>query len=164
MLGPAWTLNVLSDTIPTKNNGLSWSWNIVVVTPLYPTQLNSRFFNFTVLGLSCPNPWTVLVVTVIIPVILSYAAVWIPKLNPDDVPIPTILVNPPALFLNALTFAPCNGAYPSPAVDPKETIIPPLGTWFWFISDSETIKSPLVDVIPVNWTVDIPAVVSDMNS
>ena len=69
-----------------------------------------------------------LVVTVIIPVILSYAAVWIPRLNPEDVPIPTILVSPPALFLNAFTFAPCSGAYPSPCVDPKDIIIPPLGT------------------------------------
>jgi len=43
-------------------------------------------------------------------------------------------------------------------------IIPPLGTWFWLISDSDTIKSPFVEVIPVNSTVDIPAVVSDMNS
>ena len=71
MLGPAWTSNVLSETIPTKNNGLSWSWKIVVVTPLYPTQLNSKFFNLTVFGLSRANPWTLLVVTVIIPVILS---------------------------------------------------------------------------------------------
>ena len=36
VLAPAWTSNVLSDTIPTKNNGLSWSWKIVVVTPTYP--------------------------------------------------------------------------------------------------------------------------------
>ena len=34
VLGPACTSNDLSETIPTKNNGLSWSWNIVVVTPL----------------------------------------------------------------------------------------------------------------------------------
>ena len=36
MLGPACTSNDLSETIPTTNNGLSWSWNIVVVTPTYP--------------------------------------------------------------------------------------------------------------------------------
>ena len=46
------------------------------------------------------------VVTVIIPVILSYEAVWIPRLNPDEVPIPTIPVNSPAAFFSALTFAP----------------------------------------------------------
>ena len=63
-----------------------------------------------------------------IPLALSYIAVCIPKLNPEEVPIPTILVNPPAAFLNALTFAPCRGAYPRPAVEPNETIIPPLGT------------------------------------
>ena len=62
--------------------------------------------------------------------------------------------------MNALTLAPCNGAYPRPGVEPNETISPPLGTWFWFISNSDTIKSPFVDVIPVNTTVEIPAVVS----
>ena len=36
MLVPALTSKVLSETIPTTNNGLSWSWNIVVVTPTYP--------------------------------------------------------------------------------------------------------------------------------
>ena len=118
----------------------------------------------TLFGLSSANPWTLFVVTVIIPVILSYAAVCIPRLNPEDVPIPTILVNPPAAFLNALTFAPCNGAYPVPGVEPNETINPPLGTWFWLISNWDTIKSPFVDVIPLNSTVDIPAVVSDINS
>ena len=63
-----------------------------------------------------------------IPVILSYAAVCIPRLNPEDVAVPTTLVIPPAAFLNGLTFAPCKGAYPRPAVDPNEMIIPPLGT------------------------------------
>ena len=81
-------------------------------------------------GLSKPNPWTLLVVTVIIPVILSYAAVWIPRLNPEDVAVPTMLVNPPSAFLNAFTFAPCNGAYPVPGVEPNETMSPPLGTSF----------------------------------
>ena len=54
--------------------------------------------------------------TVIIPVILSYAAVCIPRLNPEEVPIPTMLVIAPSAFLNALTFAPCSGAYPVPGV------------------------------------------------
>ena len=36
VLAPALTSNVLSETIPTTNNGLSWSWKIVVVTPTYP--------------------------------------------------------------------------------------------------------------------------------
>ena len=102
--------------------------------------------------------------TVIIPDALSYTAVCIPRLNPEEVPIPTILVIPPAAFLNGLTFAPCKGAYPRPAVDPNDMIIPPLGTWFWLISDSDTIKLPFVDVIPVNSTVDIPAGVSLINS
>ena len=66
--------------------------------------------------------------TVIIPVILSYAAVCIPRLNPEEVPIPTMLVIAPSAFLNALTFAPSSGAYPVPGVEPNETISPPLGT------------------------------------
>ena len=66
----------------------------------------------------------------IIPVILSYAAVCIPRLNPDDVAIPTTLVIPPFASLNAFTFAPSNGAYPRPGVEPNDTINPPLGTWF----------------------------------
>ena len=114
----------------------------------------------TVFGLSSANPCTFSVVTVIIPVKLSYAAVWMPRLIPEEVPIPTMLVNAPSLFLNALTLAPCNGAYPRPGVEPSETIIPPLGTWFWFISNSDTMKSPFVDVIPENTTVETPAVVS----
>ena len=39
-----------------------------------------------------------------IPLALSYIAVCIPKLNPEEVPIPTILVNPPAAFLNAVSY------------------------------------------------------------
>ena len=103
-------------------------------------------------------------VTVIIPVKLSYDAVWIPRLNPEDVAIPTTLVIPPFASLNAFTFAPSSGAYPRPGVEPNETISPPLGTWFWLISNSDTIKSPFVDEIPENTTVEIPAVVSDWNS
>ena len=113
------------------------------------------------MGLSSANPWTLSVVTVIIPLALSYTAVWIPRLNPEDVAIPTTLVIPPVASLNAFTFAPTKGAYPVPGVEPNETINPPLGTWFWFISNSETINWPFVEVIPVNWIVDIPAVVSD---
>ena len=70
--GPAWTSKLLSDTIPTKNNPLSWSWNMVVVTPAcWVAQLNSRSFKWTVLGLFKENPCTLLVVTVIIPDWLS---------------------------------------------------------------------------------------------
>ena len=65
--------------------------------------------------------------------------------------------------MNNDAFAPTNGAYPRPGVEPRDTIKPPLGTWFWFMSDSDTINWPFSDVIPVNWTVDTPAVVSDMN-
>ena len=87
-----------------------------------------------------------------------------PRLNPEDVAIPTTLVIAPILFLNAFTFAPCSGAYPVPGVEPRDTINPPLGTWFWLMSNSDTIKSPFVDEIPLNSTVEIPAVVSEMNS
>ena len=125
---------------------------------------NSKPLSLTVLGLSSANPWTLSVVTVMIPVILSYAAVWMPRLNPEDVAIPTTLVIPPVASLNAYTFAPCSGAYPNPGVEPNETIIPPLGTWFWFISNSETILSPFSEVMPVNSTVEIPAVESVINS
>ena len=43
VLAPAWTSNVLSGTMPMTNSGLSWSWNIVVVTPISTTTtcLNS---------------------------------------------------------------------------------------------------------------------------
>ena len=111
---PASTSIDLSDTIPTKNSGRSWSLKIVVVTPACCTaQENSRSFNLTIFGSPRENPWTLLVVTVMIPVILSYAAVWIPKLTPEDVPIPTselILFLFSLVSLNALTFAPTRGA------------------------------------------------------
>ena len=41
-------------------------------------HLNSRSFSWTVFGNPSENPWTLSVVTVMIPVILSYAAVVIP--------------------------------------------------------------------------------------
>ena len=155
---------------PTDN---PWLGIVIVNTPvteLYaalvgvPTtvlgHLNSNPFNLTEVGLSKANPWTSFVVTVIIPVLLSYTAVWIPTLNPDDVPIPTMPVNPPDESFSALTFAPTNGAYPKPWVEPRETIKPPLGIWFWLISSGDTINWPFSDVIPVNLIDDIPAVVS----
>jgi len=37
-------VNVLSETIPTRNRGLSWSWKIVVVTPTYPPPPITRIF------------------------------------------------------------------------------------------------------------------------
>ena len=46
------------------------------------------------------------------------------------VAIPTTLVIAPAEFLNNDAFAPTNGAYPRPGVEPRDTIKPPLGTWF----------------------------------
>ena len=67
---------------------------------------------------------------------------------------------PPAGLVNGWTLAPTNGAYPKPGVDPRDTINPPLGTWFWLISDSDTINWPFSEVIPVKVTVDKPAVVS----
>ena len=106
------------------------------------------------------NPWTSFVVTVIIPDVLSYTAVWIPNFTPDDVPIPTILVISPFVFVNGFTFAPTNGAYPNPGVEPNDTISPPLGIWFWLISCWETRNVPSSLVIPVNLIDDIPAVVS----
>ena len=66
--------------------------------------------------------------------------------------------------MNNDAFAPTSGAYPRPGVEPSDTIKPPLGTWFWLISKSETIGKPFSEVIPVNSTVDIPAVVSAINS
>ena len=39
----------------------------------------------------------------------------------------------------AFTFAPTSGAYPTPSVDPNDTIIPHLGNWFLFTSDSEIV-------------------------
>ena len=107
-----------------------------------------------------PNPWTSFVVTVIIPDILLYSAVWIPKLTPDDVAIPTMLVIPPLASVNGFTFAPTSGAYPKPGVEPNDTIRPPLGIWFWLMSSAATINVPFSDVIPVNLIDDIPAVVS----
>ena len=49
------------------------------------------------------------------------------------VPSPTDTIDPPAPT-TAVTEAPTSGANPSPGVDPNETIMPPLGLSFWFIS------------------------------
>lgn len=70
---------------------------------------------------------------------------------PSDAPvyeIPTTLVIDPPAPIVALTLAPTRGAYPRPGVDPNETIIPPLGSWFAFTSVGETTTDPLVEVIP----------------
>ena len=137
---------------------------------VYVGHLNSNPFNFTVLGDPKPNPCTFSVVTVIIPVVLSYAAVWIPSVYLADVPKPTIplidlLAN---LFVFAtdstLTLAPTKGAYPRPGVDPRETIRPPLGSWFWLISNSDWINCPFSELIPVNTTLDTPTTLSCSNS
>ena len=73
------------------------------------------------------------------------------------VPSPTDLIEPPAPT-TAVTAAPTRGAYPNPVDDPKEIIIPPLGVWFWFISNSEVnILKLFADVIPENTTLLIPA-------
>jgi len=73
---------------------------------------------------------------------------------------PARLVIAPLEFVNGWTLAPTKWAYPKPGVEPNDTIRPPLGTWFWLISDSETISWPFSDVIPVKLTVDKPATVS----
>ena len=61
-----------------------------------------------------------------------------PKVNPDDGlegetdllnrvdPIPTAVI-PPNWFNIPVTAAPTNGATPYPPVDPRDTILPPLG-------------------------------------
>ena len=69
---PASTSKVLSDIIPTKWSGRSWSWKNVVVTPACgAAQVNSKSLNLTIEGVSKENPWTPVVVTVIIPAIWS---------------------------------------------------------------------------------------------
>ena len=78
-------------------------------------------------------------------------------LSPTDVIVPLA-------FFNAVTAAPTRGATPRPPVDPNDTIIPPLGSWFKLTSVSLTILCPFVDVIPVNVIVVIPAVVSPVKS
>ena len=52
------------------------------------------------------------------------------------VAIPTIPTIDPLAFVVALTFAGARFATPNPPVDPSDTIIPPLGSWFWFTSTS----------------------------
>ena len=64
---------------------------------------------------------------------------------------PTTFVIPPVAFFSKYTFAPSASAYPLPGVDPKETITPPLGNWFWLTSESLIIKSSETEsLIPVN--------------
>ena len=57
----------------------------------------------------------------------------------------------PLPLIVAVTAAPARGAYPSPPVNPRETITPPLGISFWLTSDSEitTLLLPSV-LIPEN--------------
>ena len=74
--------------------------------------------------------------------------------------IPTISVIVPPAPTFALTFAPTRGAYPSPGVEPKETIKPPLGIWFWLISNVDSTLEPFIEVMPVKITVLIPEVLS----
>ena len=72
------------------------------------------------------------------------------------VPNPTDTILPPAPT-TAVTAAPTSGAYPRPVEDPREIIIPPLGVWFWFISEGEIIMSFVTaSLIPENTTLDIP--------
>ena len=88
----------------------------------------------------------------------------------EEVPTPTTLLIEPAankllLFtISNLVLAPTRGAYPSPGVDPIETIIPPRGNWFWLISNSDCINSPFAELIPVKTTLVIPTLVSAVNS
>ena len=56
----------------------------------------------------------------------------------------------------AVTDAPTNGAYPNPEVDPRDTIIPPLGRSFWFTSLFEMNRLPLLLLIPLNLILLIP--------
>ena len=66
----------------------------------------------------------------------------------------------PLASFSKYAFAPSGREYPLPGVDPKETITPPLGNWFWLTSESLIIKSSeTVDVIPVKVTVVTPEVV-----
>ena len=51
--------------------------------------------------------------------------IWNPV--PSAVGTPTILVILPFESISGNTFAPINGAYPLPGVDPADIIIPPLG-------------------------------------
>ena len=76
---------------------------------------------------------------------------------------PTTPTIAPLPFVVALTFAPTNGATPSPPVEPSDTITPPLGSWFWFTSVSLIINDPLDDVIPVNITfVAVPPILEKL--
>ena len=80
-------------------------------------------------------------------------------LNPVVVPIPTETIDPPAPTI-AVTDAPTRGAYPRPGVDPRETIIPPLGNWLIFTSSLEIKTDPFEEVIPVKTILLIPTDIS----
>ena len=68
--------------------------------------------------------------------------------NVDPIPTPVI---PPNWFNIPVTAAPTNGATPNPPVDPRDTILPPLGNWFWLTSPLTVIWFPVnSDVTPVN--------------
>ena len=76
-------------------------------------------------------------------------------LIPYELPVVAIPTTPailPPAPRFGTTFAPTNGATPNPPVEPRDTITPPLGNWFWFTSVSLIIKEPLDEVIPVNTT------------
>ena len=52
---------------------------------------------------------------------------------------PTTPVITPLTSLNGFTLAPLNGAYPLPGVEARDTMIPPLGSWFSLISPMSII-------------------------
>ena len=82
--------------------------------------------------------------------------IWNPV--PSTVGTPTIFVILPFESISGNTFAPMNGAYPLPGVDPADIIIPPLGNWFSLTSPMSIIGvvNPS-ELTPVNCTELIPA-------
>ena len=85
-----------------------------------------------------------------------YVAVLIANADPVVAVLTILVIVPDPLILGSI-FAPTRGAYPRPVEEPKEIIIPPLGIWFWFTSNSEVIIiSEFELVIPENTTLDIP--------
>ena len=66
-------------------------------------------------------------------------------------------IDPPLSLISiAVLPTPTKGAYPDPSLDPKEIMIPPLGSWFWLTSASDLTMNPFVEVIPLNTTLVIP--------
>ena len=102
----------------------------------------------------CPSSWT------LTPIDTN-------PLYPDPkVPPVNAVVNPvmePPAPTTALTAAPTKGAYPNPPEEPRETITPPLGSWFWLMSISDIWRDPSAEVIPLKMTLVIPAVLSSSN-